>query len=97
MPDEPLAPSDARRRILDLVGSGRVRFSSHALERIAARRLDMADCLNVLRAGIVGEAEWERGSWRYPVFTPRGYTVVVAFRGDSLLVIVTAGAGDDAS
>ncbi len=54
----------------------------------------MADCLNVLRGGIVGAAEWEHGSWRYPVSTPRGYTVVVAFRGETLLVVVTAWAGE---
>lgn len=94
MPDEPLAPDDARRRILALVSSGCVRFSRHALERIAARELDMADCLNVLRGGIVGAGEWEHGSWRYPVCTPRGYTVVVAFRGETLLVVVTAWAGE---
>jgi hypothetical protein len=56
----------------------------------------MADCLNVLRAGVVGSAEWENGSWRYPIYTPRGYTVVVAFRGESVLVVVTAWAGDEA-
>ena len=54
----------------------------------------MADCLNVLRAGAVGPAEWENGSWRYPVSTPRGYAAVVAFRGEQLLVVVTAWVAD---
>jgi hypothetical protein len=55
----------------------------------------MADCLNVLRAGVVGPAERETGSWRDPVSTPRGFTVVVAFRGETSLVVVTAWAGDE--
>lgn len=94
MRDEPLTPDVARRFIRALASAGRVRFSRHALERIAAREIDMADCLNVLRAGAVGSAEWENGSWRYLVSTPRGYSVVVAFRGEQLLVVVTAWPGD---
>ena len=94
MPEGPLSPEAARKLIRSLVADGRIRFSRHALQKIQARELDMADCLNVLRGGVVGPAEWEGGSWRYPVSTPRGYTVVVAFRGDALLVVVTAWAGD---
>ncbi len=92
--DEPLAPDAARRRITALVRSGCVRFSRHALDKVAARELEMADCLNVLRGGIVGAAEQVHGTWRYPVHTPRGFTVVVAFRSEALLVVVTAWAGE---
>jgi hypothetical protein len=35
------------------------------------------DAVNVLRGGIVREAEWENGSWRYRVETPRMVFVVV--------------------
>ena len=47
------------------------------------------DCANVLRAGVVEEPEFERGSWRYRVRTQRMY-VVVAFRSENELSIVTA-------
>lgn len=94
MLQEPLDPEAARRRIRALVAGGRIRYSRHALDQVSARRLDMADCLNVLRAGGVGPAEWVNGSWRYPVATPRGFTVVVAFRGEDVLVVVTAWPGE---
>jgi hypothetical protein len=29
------------------------------------------DAVNVLRAGVVREAEWENGSWRHRVETPK--------------------------
>lgn len=35
------------------------------------------DAVNVLRGGVVREAEWENGSWRYRVETPRMVFVVV--------------------
>ena len=35
------------------------------------------DAVNVLRGGTVREAEWENGSWRYRVETPRMVFVVV--------------------
>jgi hypothetical protein len=37
-----------------------------------------SDAINVLRGGIVREAEWESGSWRYRAETPR-MCFVVAF------------------
>jgi hypothetical protein len=39
-------------------------------------RLTDIDAVNVLRAGAVREAEWENGSWRHRVETPK--MVVVA-------------------
>ena len=51
--------------------------------------LSIVDCVNVLRAGVVEPAEYENGSWRYRVRTQRIY-VVVAFRSEKQLVIVTA-------
>lgn len=47
--------------------------------------------MNVLRGGVVREAEWENGSWRYRVETPR-MTFVVVFEPD----LVTM-PGDDES
>jgi hypothetical protein len=34
------------------------------------------DAVNVLRGGVVREAEWENGSWRHRVETPRMAFVV---------------------
>ena len=33
--------------------------------------LTTVDAANILRAGVVGEGEWENGGWRYQVRTPR--------------------------
>jgi len=52
-------------------------------------KLDMGDCLNVLRGGVVRPAELVKGTWRYPVHTNR-ICVVVAFTSPDSLVIVTA-------
>lgn len=40
-------------------------------------RLTDVDAVNVLRGGAVREAEWQNGSWRYRVETPRIVFVVV--------------------
>lgn len=50
--------------------------------------IEEIDCVNVLRGGVVGPGEFENGSWRYPVRASR-VTVIVAFRSDTQLVIVT--------
>lgn len=72
-----------------MIERGRVSFSSHALEEMADDDLTTVDCVNVLRGGIVEPGELERGSWRYRVRTAR-ICVVVAFRPDEELVVVTA-------
>lgn len=50
--------------------------------------LTAVDCVNVLRGGVVGQAELERGAWRYRVTTQR-IAVVIVFRSESVLVVVT--------
>ena len=45
------------------------------------RRIREGDVLRTLRAGVVGDAEWENGSWRHPVVA-FALTVVVAFEGE---------------
>ncbi len=47
------------------------------------------DVVNVLRGGVVEPGEWENGSWRYRVWTSR-IAVVLAFRSETMLVVVTA-------
>ena len=47
------------------------------------------DVINVLRGGFVEGRDFEFGGWRYRARTPR-FTVVVAFRSEIALVVVTA-------
>lgn len=79
----------AGRRIRRILEAGIVNFTSHALEEMRKDQLTTVDCTNVLRGGIVEPGEWERGSWRYRVRTNR-ICVVVAFRSETRLVVVTA-------
>lgn len=51
--------------------------------------IEEVDCENVLRGGVVRPGEYEHGSWRYRIETSR-LAVVVAFRSENELVIVTA-------
>ncbi len=87
--DEPLDPSEAKKRIRKILDVGTVAPSGHALDEMAKDDLTMVDCINVLRGGWVERGEWEHGSWRYRVRTAR-ICVVVAFQSESRLAIVTA-------
>ena len=86
---EPLEPGAAKRLIRKIIQLGTVSFSKHGLEEMARDDLTTVDCVNVLRGGVVEPGELERGSWRYRVSTAR-MRVVVAFRSDEELVVVTA-------
>lgn len=86
---EPFDPSDAKRRIRSILESGTVTPSGHAFDEMARDNLTLVDCVNVLRGGYPDPAEWENGSWRYRVRTAR-ICVVIAFRSEQELVIVTA-------
>jgi hypothetical protein len=86
---EPLSPPAARKLIRAILADGAVNFSKHARDEMAKDRLAEIDIVNVLRGGIVAPGEWEHGSWRYQVRTSRMVTVV-AFRSESMLVVVTA-------
>jgi hypothetical protein len=56
---------------------------------MAKDKLVEIDIVNVLRGGAVSPGEWANGSWRYQVRTSR-MVAVVAFRSESMLVVVTA-------
>jgi len=75
--------------IQQILETGTVGFSGHALEEMRKDRLSTVDCVNVLRGGVVEPGEWERGSWRYRVKT-NVICVVVTFRSETHLVVVTA-------
>ena len=87
--DEPLAPEAAKRLILEILKTGRFTYSKHAKEEMLADDLTTVDCENVLRGGGVRAGEYEHGTSRYRVDTTR-ITVVIAFRSERELVVVTA-------
>jgi hypothetical protein len=80
---------DAKKLIRAILKEGWVFFSTHAVEEIRKDDLSRRDVENVLRGGVVREPEWENGSWRYQVETSM-IRVVIAFRNESTLVVVTA-------
>lgn len=86
--DEPHAPKAAKTLIRQILQAGRFTYSKHSKEEMLADDLTIVDCENVLRAGVVRPGEYEHGTWRYRVETSR-LTVVVAFRSDNELVVVT--------
>ncbi|MBZ5637307.1 MAG: hypothetical protein LAO51_00970 [Acidobacteriia bacterium] len=86
---EPFDPLEAKKRIRSVLDAGVVVPSGHELDEMEKDGLTMVDCTNVLRGGWEEPAELERGTWRYRVRTAR-ICVVVAFRSDSKLAIVTA-------
>lgn len=88
--NEPLTPDAATALIKTIIADGQVSWSQHAKDEMLADNLTMVDCVNVMRAGAVSEpAEYIRNTWRYRIHTPRIY-VVVAFRSEQELAIVTA-------
>ena len=86
---EPLDSINAKRRIGHIIDNGTVQWANHALQRLSERRLTTVDRVNVLRAGVVDWPEFQNGTWRYSV---RGgwITVVIAFRSEETLVVITA-------
>ena len=90
--DEPLAPEAAKRLIRDILQNGRFIYSKHAKDEMLDDDLTTIDCENVLRGGVVRPGEREHGTWRYRVETSK-ITVVIAFRSDQELVVVTAWRG----
>lgn len=100
----PLRATDARKLIRRLLDEGKFvspGAGSHARKEMEKDGLTDLDAVNVLRGGAVREAEFENGSWRHRVETPR-MTFVVVFDpepermpadednlGDMELVVVT--------
>jgi hypothetical protein len=88
MDGEPFDSTRAKQLIRNIINSGVVSLSSHALEEMKKDNLTTVDCTNVLRGGVVEPPEMEKGTWRYRVRTNRMY-VVIAFRSETQLVVVT--------
>ncbi len=89
MLDEPLDFAVAKALVRSIMRSGEFRITTHAFAEMEADSMEEIDVVNVLRGGVVEGCDHERGSWRYRVRTPR-FTVVVSFRSESAMVIVTA-------
>ena len=85
----PLSNVDAKHLIGRIVRDGTVGYLNHALDEMRKDALTTADVINVLRGGVVESCEEERRTWRYRVRTAR-MTVVVAFRSEVYLTVVTA-------
>jgi hypothetical protein len=88
-PDEPLSPPRARAVLRSVLETGRVTFSSHALEEMTQDNIAQAEAIAVIRGGVIEPAEFERGSWRYRIRAADTY-VVVTFRSEIWSVVVTA-------
>ena len=86
---EPFQEQKAKDLIRSILGKGTVSYTSHFREEIGKDKMTTKDCENVLRGGWVEPAEEECGSWRYRVCTQR-MCVVVTFRSESELVLITA-------
>ena len=82
---------EAKKAIRRIYDEGEVKFIQHAMDEMAKDRLTTADCLSVLRAGVVDPPEWEHGCWRYHVRTNRMCLIVeLALDEPDVLVVVTA-------
>jgi hypothetical protein len=77
----PLKVTDARMYIRRLLEHGVFVVSDHARREMKKDDLGDSDAINILRGGVVREPEWENGSWRYHVETPR-MCFIVAFDPD---------------
>lgn len=88
--NEPLSPDAATALIKRILREGDVAWPKHATDALAKRDLETVDCVNVMRAGRVQQAaDFEQNTWRYRIQTNR-ICVVVAFRSETELVVVTA-------
>lgn len=89
LPDEPFRAHEAKRRIRAILASGFVEYDlPHFRQEAAKDNIDMMDVTNVLRCGVVEEAEMENGEWRYRVRTQK-FCVVVQFEAEDEILLIT--------
>ena len=89
MVKEPLSAPELRKLLRQILASGEVRFTSHALAEMAKDGVTTQDVEAVLRGGVVEPGELEKGTWRYRI-RAGGVYVVVTFRAETMAVVVTA-------
>jgi hypothetical protein len=87
---EPFGKTEALKLVQRIRLSGSTTYSGHAKTELAKDKMTSLDVDNILRCGAIRrEADLENGSYRYRVETAR-MVVVVAFRSETELRIVTA-------
>lgn len=86
---EPLDPSAAKSLVREILRTGTVRYSRHALDEMKKDKLTTVDGDDVLGGGWVETGELIEGTWRYRVRTAR-MCFVIAFRSERQFVVVTA-------
>jgi hypothetical protein len=87
--DEPLDRVAAKRLVAEIMENGTWVVSPHAREEMAKDDMSDQDAINILRAGVYGEAEWENGRWRYRAWTAR-MVVIFQFESETELRLITA-------
>jgi hypothetical protein len=84
-----LTPSEAKTLAREIMVTGDVKFTPHAIIEMGKDDLQATDCLNILRGGVYNPPELEKNQWRYRVETAR-MCVVFAFESETKLTVVTA-------
>jgi hypothetical protein len=87
--DQPIPPARVSRMVKEILDLGTYSFTDHAEKEMANDDMGHADCVAVLRAGKAEPGELRSGTYRYRIRTSR-MGVVVAFRSETRLVVVTA-------
>lgn len=72
-----LEPFDAKKLLRRVCEVGKLELTNHAEEVLRKAKLDLLDCMNVLRGGSFEYPEWENGTWTHRASTSK-MTVVVA-------------------
>ena len=87
---EPLTIAEATRLVRRLASvDAPIRVSSHAAQRMAARRIGFDEVLRTLHHGeVVRPAYRRRDAWRYRV-EHRQLCVVIEFDGETVVIVVT--------
>jgi hypothetical protein len=86
---EPLSPPEAKKLVRTILDEGVFVVCPHAQDECRKDSITDPDLVNVLRGGVYDPAEWENGSWRYPVRTARLH-VVMRFESETEIEVVTA-------
>jgi hypothetical protein len=88
MPVPPLRSAAARALLSQILATGGVRFTNHALDEFRKDGITIARAHVVLRGGIVREAEWEQGEWRHQVQAGMD-VLVLTFETETNAVVIT--------
>ncbi len=92
---EELPAQDVIEQANECWRGGLVRFTPHCRERMAGRSVEETDIASALETGALAESRWDDDyeEWRYRILGQDGegenFSVVVAFEGDVLIVIIT--------